>query len=601
MSWRLAVISSKMGNNKVSITSVDFQNFKAFESFSLRISNLSILVGPNNSGKSTILSAFRVLVAGLRRARSKTPELLDGPNGRMFGYPVNHESLPISFENVHTDYADTDTAVTFKLSNNNKLILFFPKDGGCNLIPISERCRVSSPKMFKQEFPVTVGVVPVLGPVEHRESILTEDTVRQDLSTHRASRHFRNYWLHNPEGFDKFSSLVAKTWPGMDIQFPRRVDQLNRELVMFCGEDRIPRELYWCGFGFQVWCQLLTHISRSRSDSIIIIDEPEIYLHPDVQRQLLGILRDTGPSVLLATHSTEIMGEADPSGILLVDKRKKSAERLRDIKGVQSALELVGSIQNITLTQLARNKRVLFVEDLDDYAILKRFAKRLDLLELSSGNGLTPIKSDGFSSWERIQALTWGIDKIGGELFIGAVFDRDYRSNEEAAEILEKLRKHLEFAYLLNWKEIENYLLVPSVLGRAIKKALDERIALPSNTSNDAESISTILGRITNTFRAATQAQYIARRNQFLAHSGRDQATITAETIGFFEDKWETLETRIGIVPGKLVLKKLRSELHLKHNINLTDARIIEAYKREEIPNDFKVMLQDLETFRRRS
>jgi len=356
-----------MNTKKVSVTSVEFQNFKAFQSFTLRLSELSILVGPNNSGKSTILSAFRVLVAGLRRARSKVPELVDGPNGRTFGYPVNHESLPISFENVHTDYADTDTAVIFKLSNGNKLILFFPKDGGCNLIPISERCRVSSPKVFKEEYPVTIGVVPVLGPVEHKETILTEDTVRQDLSTHRASRHFRNYWLQNPEGFSDFSALVAKTWPGMDVQFPRRVDQLSKELVMFCGENRIPRELYWCGFGFQVWCQLLTHISRSSNESLIIIDEPEIYLHPDVQRQLLGILRDTGANVLLATHSTEIMGEADPSEILLIDKLKKSAERLRDIKGVQAALELVGSIQNITLTQLARNKRVLFVEDLYDF------------------------------------------------------------------------------------------------------------------------------------------------------------------------------------------------------------------------------------------
>ena len=62
-----------------------------------------------------------------------------------------------------------------------------------------------------------------------------------------------------------------------------------------------------------------------------------------------------------------------------------------------------------------------------------------------------------------------------------------------------------------------------------------------------------------------------------------------------------TGETRIKIVPGKLVLKALRSEPHLKHKINLTDARIIEAYKREKIPNDFNAMMQDLEAFRRRS
>ena len=93
-------------------------------------------------------------------------------------------------------------------------------------------------------------------------------------------------------------------------------------------------------------------------DTILVVDEPEIYLHPDVQRQLLGILRKAGPDVLLATHSTEIMGEADPSEILVIDKTKQHSQRLRDIDGVQFALDTVGSVQNLTLTRLARNKRL---------------------------------------------------------------------------------------------------------------------------------------------------------------------------------------------------------------------------------------------------
>lgn len=62
--------------------------------------------------------------------------------------------------------------------------------------------------------------------------------------------------------------------------------------------------------------------------------------------------------ILLATHSTEILGEAAPSEILLVDKTKTSAKRLRNVEGVQQALNAPGSIQNITLTQLGRTRKL---------------------------------------------------------------------------------------------------------------------------------------------------------------------------------------------------------------------------------------------------
>jgi len=160
---------------------------------------------------------------------------------------------------------------------------------------------------------------------------------------------------------------------------------------MFCEEDRITRELYWAGFGFQVWCQMLTNIARAEGATIFVVDEPEIYLHPDVQRQLLGILREIEPDILIATHSTEIMSEADPSEILVIDKTRRHAQRLRDIAGVQAALERVGSVQNITLTRLARNRHILFVEDDYDFGVIRQFARRLGLTQLASGSEITAV------------------------------------------------------------------------------------------------------------------------------------------------------------------------------------------------------------------
>ena len=387
------------------ITSIHFREFKAFSRYSLSLEHVNILVGPNNSGKSTILGAFRVLAIALKQARSKRPERVDTSEGSQAGYKLSEVALPMSLENVHTDYAPTDSIVTFQLSNKNKLHLLFPATEGCFLIPETAWGPVHSPSSFKRAFPIDVAVVPVLGPVEHCEKRRERDTVVAGISTHRASRHSRSYWHYFPDGFEHFAAMIRATWPGMDIQRPEVVDQLTNELAMFCLEDRMTRELYWAGFGFQIWCQLLTHVSRAKVSTVLVVDEPEICLHPDVQRQLLGILRETGPDILLATHSTEIIAEADPSEILVIDKAQHAASRLTDVSGVQKALDAIGSIQNITLTARARNRRVVFVEGDDDFRLLRRFARKLGFEELGAGMGLTSLESGGFGSWQRVMTL----------------------------------------------------------------------------------------------------------------------------------------------------------------------------------------------------
>jgi hypothetical protein len=110
--------------------------------------------------------------------------------------------------------------------------------------------------------------VPVLGPVENEEEVVLRETVSRNLASHRASRNFRNYWYYNSEKFDTFRQKIRETWPGMDINSPE-VSEDSHIIAMFCLENRITRELYWTCFGFQAWCQLLTHIFREDVASIL--------------------------------------------------------------------------------------------------------------------------------------------------------------------------------------------------------------------------------------------------------------------------------------------------------------------------------------------
>lgn|ERR1700733_5611412 len=58
-------------DKQVRITRVQFNKFKTFPNFGVSLDTTTILVGPNNSGKSTIIGAFRALSIALRTARSR--------------------------------------------------------------------------------------------------------------------------------------------------------------------------------------------------------------------------------------------------------------------------------------------------------------------------------------------------------------------------------------------------------------------------------------------------------------------------------------------------------------------------------------------------
>ena len=116
-------------------TSVQFNRYKAFKDYSVSLHHFNVLVGPNNSGKSTILSAFRILAEGMRKARSRKPSIVPGPHGEEWGYSVDLENVAVATENVFFDYDDSQPAsVRFRVSNGNQLILFFPPNGRCCMV-----------------------------------------------------------------------------------------------------------------------------------------------------------------------------------------------------------------------------------------------------------------------------------------------------------------------------------------------------------------------------------------------------------------------------------------------------------------------------------
>jgi len=582
----------------VRIESIAFQHYKALEKFKLELDRVNLLTGANNAGKSTVIGALRALAIALRTARSKSPERILIGGTRQPGYRISQRALPISLENVATNYAEGDSSVTFVLSGGNRLILHFDPEEGCVLLPDSPGTAVTTPSAFRARFPLDLTVVPVLGAVEHRELLLEEDTVNAALATPRASRHFRNYWYRRRKEFEPFADLVASTWPGMVLKAPE-FNPMSKELTMFVCEDRIDRELHWVGFGFQIWCQLLTHLVRAAPGSLVVIDEPEIYLHPDIQRKLLHVLKGRNVDILLATHSAEILSEAEPGDVIIIDKRRRQAERLKDIKGVQRAVTVLGSQQNLVLASLARNRRVLFTQHQQDFLLLRRLARRLGLGELATGSGIACISSGGLDNWQRVRDMSTGAGvAAGGELAMAAVWDREGRHPDEVRTILSEVGALLQLAHVHERWDLQAYLLVPAAWDRAMQQALHAQGKNPASLP----AVADVLMEVTDDMRDIIEEQCAAQTTRWiLARLGDGENANLAPEPGHdsgFDNKWKSLPGRLTLLPGSQAVQRVRDRIEQFAGIALSESQIVEAMKPEEIAPDLRSLLYSLDGFR---
>ena len=368
---------------------------------------------------------------------------------------------------------------------------------------------------------------------------------------------------------------------------------------MFCPENRLDREIFWAGFGFQVWCQMLTFIVQSREKSLLIIDEPDIYLHADLQRQLVSILRHAGPDILIASHSTEIVTEVEPDEIVTVDKSKRSASRVHSSDGVQKVFTELGSSLNPTLTQLAKTRRVVFVEG-NDFKILARFASLMGLVEVANQSGFAVVSVRGFNP-DRVNSFREGMEKtLGSSILSGVIFDRDYRSPEEAEEVSRKLEEFSVFGHIHERKEIENYLLVPAVLDRAIHR----RVADMSNRSGREidvqESADEILSSVTVPLETSVLSQLLAKRESFERQNrpGSDPSTIHRPIIDEFNATWSCRLRRLRIAPGKEVLSSFRTHLQDRYGFTVTASGILSSFRRSDLPADIAELMCKLDRFR---
>ena len=180
--------------------------------------------------------------------------------------------------------------------------------------------------------------------------------------------------------FNEFSSLIKQTWNNLEIHPPKCDDPLSDDPIvsLVVGENGFMTELGYVGNGLQMWLQMMWFVTKSKNQGIttIILDEPDVYMHPDLQRKLLKYVRRNFQQVIIATHSIEIISEVDPENILNVTNKQKKLKYTLNLPKLQGVVDEIGSIQNMSLIRLFTYKKLLFLEG-NDMFLLKKFYEKL--------------------------------------------------------------------------------------------------------------------------------------------------------------------------------------------------------------------------------
>lgn len=140
----------------------------------------------------------------------------------------------------------------------------------------------------------------------------------------------------------------------------------------------IESDILNCGTGYQSMIILsileaYVELAQKKTEYILIIEEPEVYLHPSLQRKMIDTLLmiSVNNQVLFSSHSPITVGKMERSQIRLV-KREGGEAIISDIT-ISDVIKELG----IRADDILINKGIIFVEGRDDKAVVECILNKL--------------------------------------------------------------------------------------------------------------------------------------------------------------------------------------------------------------------------------
>jgi len=566
------------------------KNYRGFDNHTVLFSNLNIIVGANNAGKSTVVEALRIL--SLFTNRYKGLSYHPAPDwtnlsSRYYGASPSLKNCEIHFDSICHQYHDDNPAIIQATFENNCVIeIIINRSGDIHGILYTPDGRIVNSKSIANRITLpSLNILPQVAPLQKDEKILDVDYVHHSIGSPISYLHFRNQLKIFYDLFGDFQQNVTDSWNGVLVHslewgngLPGTIMDLQIRNEGFVAEAAL------MGHGLQMWLQVIWFLTLNKSSSIIILDEPDVYMHADLQKRLIRMIRNKFPQVILTTHSIEIVSEVNAENILIIDKNVIASKFASNLMAVQKIIEQTGSIHNIHLTRLWKSKKIIFIEG-KDLKFLKKFQ---DIIYPNSKNPIDIIPNmsiGGWGGWNYVVGSDLLLkNNFDEDIRVFCLLDSDYHTDKDISKRYKEAEQKKIFLHIWSKKEIENFLIVPSLIRRVIKK----------NSTSIYPSESEVIGQI-KLISKSERDNILDLFSDEISRTERCSSKIANQTARDKVSKFATNNDLHSLTCGKDFIGKLSEWSKQKFKVSFGVMSLLNEINKNEIHSEIKKFLDILD------
>jgi putative ATP-dependent endonuclease of OLD family len=369
------------------LVTFSIRNYRSIgEAYKLSLGNYTVLVGPNNEGKSNIVKAIALSLSVLTKSqpyqRTRRSPIRyhtsrfhfdydwprDFPVSLQTRYPTGRSEFTLEFQLIPDDFQKFREQVGVNLTTNLKVKLGFgPEDVSLEVLMKGRgKKTLNSKRKEVGDFirkHVSSQYISALRPSEMALEIVNgliegELYSLEDNQQYKALiqqlQQLQEPILNNIA--QKLKTTVSDFVPGVrDVQITNeRLSRAFRSSFNIMVDDGANTELASKGDGIisLTTMSLMKHVSEEslgEKSLILLIEEPESHLHPEAIHGLRQVLKDISKQqqVIITTHSPILVErEQIAANILVLSGRAEKArqiEQIREALGIQMADNLVGA------------------------------------------------------------------------------------------------------------------------------------------------------------------------------------------------------------------------------------------------------------------